>query len=116
MRIAPTRSSRSARYAAAFAAPPVFDRPSPAEAQPVFHRTGARLGIAKPIVVAVDEEVTDGVFSLGGSVRIEGRVEKTSDEEADAYFASRPLESRLGAWASAQGSVLASREALVPDS
>ncbi len=56
------------------AAPPVFDRPSPAEAQPVFHRTGARLGIAKPIVVAADEEVTDGVFSLGGSVRIEGRV------------------------------------------
>jgi hypothetical protein len=54
--------------------PPVFDRPSPAEARPVFHRTGARLGIAKPIVVAADEEVTDGVFSLGGSVRIEGRV------------------------------------------
>lgn len=55
-------------------APPVFNRPSPTEAQPVFHRTGARLGIAKPIVVAADEEVTDGVFSLGGSVRIEGRV------------------------------------------
>lgn len=55
-------------------APPVFDRPSPAEAQPVYHRTGARLGVAKPIVVAEDEEVTDGVFSLGGSVRIEGRV------------------------------------------
>lgn len=55
-------------------APPVFDRPSPAEAQPVFHRTGARLGVAKPIVVAADEEVTDGVFSLGGDVRIEGRV------------------------------------------
>lgn len=55
-------------------APPVFDRPSPAEAQPVFHRTGARLGVAKPIVVAADEEVTDGVFSLGGSVRIDGRV------------------------------------------
>lgn len=55
-------------------APPVFDRPSPDEAQPVFHRTGARIGIAKPIVVAADEEVTDGVFSLGGSVRIEGRV------------------------------------------
>ncbi len=55
-------------------APPVFDRPSAAEAQPVYRRTGARLGVAKPIVVAADEEVTDGVFSLGGSVRIEGRV------------------------------------------
>ncbi len=55
-------------------APPMFDRPSPEEARPVFHRTGARIGIAKPIVVAADEEVTDGVFSLGGAVRIEGRV------------------------------------------
>ena len=55
-------------------APPVFDRPSPAEARPVYRRSGARLGVAKPIVVAADEEVTDGVFSLGGSVRIEGRV------------------------------------------
>lgn len=54
--------------------PPVFDRPSPAEVAPVFRRTGARLGLAKPIVIAADEEVTDGVFSVGGSVRIEGRV------------------------------------------
>ncbi len=59
---------------AAPAAPPVFDRPSPAEAAPVYRRTGARLGVAKPIVVAADEEVTDGVFSVGGPVRIEGRV------------------------------------------
>lgn len=56
------------------APPPVFDRPSPAEATPVFRRTGARLGLAKAIVIAPDEEVTDGVFSLGGSVRVEGRV------------------------------------------
>jgi len=46
-------------------------------------------------------------------VRIEGRVEKTSAEESDAYYASRPLDSRLGAWASPQSQVIASRTVLV---
>jgi pyridoxamine 5'-phosphate oxidase len=46
-------------------------------------------------------------------VRIEGRVERTSVEESDAYYASRPLDSRLGAWASPQSQPIGSRMVLV---
>jgi pyridoxamine 5'-phosphate oxidase len=51
--------------------------------------------------------------SLERVVRIEGRVEKVDAEEADAYFDSRPLGSRIGAWASPQSTEIASRATLV---
>ena len=48
-------------------------------------------------------------------VRIEGRVETTSAEESDAYYRTRPLDSRLGAWASPQSRVIPSRAVLVTE-
>lgn len=50
--------------------------------------------------------------SLERQVRVEGRIEKVTPEESDAYFQVRPLGSRLGAWASPQSRVIADRAEL----
>jgi pyridoxamine 5'-phosphate oxidase len=51
--------------------------------------------------------------ALGRQARIEGPVARTTDAESDAYFASRPWESRIGAWSSHQSQPVASRRALL---
>jgi pyridoxamine 5'-phosphate oxidase len=50
--------------------------------------------------------------SIGEQVRAEGAVELVSDEEADAYFSTRPRPAQLSAWASAQSQTIASRQRL----
>jgi pyridoxamine 5'-phosphate oxidase len=50
---------------------------------------------------------------LGRQVRVEGAVQRVSPEEADAYFATRPRGSQVGAWASTQSAPLPSRETLL---
>jgi pyridoxamine 5'-phosphate oxidase len=52
---------------------------------------------------------------LERTVRIEGRVDKVSAEQSDAYYKSRPLDSRLGAWASPQSEVIRSRAVLLAE-
>lgn len=49
---------------------------------------------------------------LGRQVRIEGSVEKISRKESEEYFQSRPVESKISAWVSAQSRVIESREIL----
>jgi pyridoxamine 5'-phosphate oxidase len=49
---------------------------------------------------------------LGRQVRVEGRVERVSPDESEAYFRTRPLGSRLAAWASPQSRPLSSRAEL----
>lgn len=50
--------------------------------------------------------------NLERQIRVEGRVEKITEEESDNYFFVRPWESRLGAWASEQSEVVESRDVL----
>ena len=53
-----------------------------------------------------------GWLELHRQVRVRGSVERVSDADADAYFASRPRGSRIGAWASPQSRVIAGRDEL----
>ncbi|MFW2333847.1 pyridoxamine 5'-phosphate oxidase [Ilumatobacter sp.] len=62
---------------------------------------------AKPVAAA-----TFAWLDLHRQVRIRGTVERVSDELSDSYFATRPHESQIGAWASPQSEVIADRAEL----
>ena len=51
-------------------------------------------------------------YTLHRQIKIRGTVEKVSPEDSDAYFFTRPRDSRIGAWASDQSQPIESREAL----
>jgi pyridoxamine 5'-phosphate oxidase len=63
--------------------------------------------VANPVAA-----LTFGWLQLHRQVRIRGRVERVGAEESDAYFATRPRGSQLGAWASPQSRPIADRDAL----
>jgi pyridoxamine 5'-phosphate oxidase len=69
---------------------------------------------AKAREIAENPRVALNLFwvQLARQIRINGRVEKTSEKESEEYFHSRPLGSQLGAWASRQSEVIANRAAL----
>jgi pyridoxamine 5'-phosphate oxidase len=52
---------------------------------------------------------------LERQVRIEGKIEKITKEESEAYFNTRPYKSRLGAWASDQSSVIGGRSVIIKE-
>ncbi len=78
---------------------------------PVFytHRTG---GKGRQLAANMRAAANFHWKSLKRQVRFRGPVELVSDAEADAYFASRPRDSRIGAWASLQSQPLESRAVL----
>jgi pyridoxamine 5'-phosphate oxidase len=81
------------------------------EAGLVFY-TNTRSRKGREIAAHPDVALSFWWQPLESQVRFEGRAALVTNAEADEYFASRPRESQLGAWASAQSEKLASRQEL----
>ena len=81
------------------------------ERGPVFY-TNAESAKGRELLTAGKAAALFHWKSLRRQVRIRGLVETVAEEQSDAYFASRPRDSRIGAWASQQSRPLESRFAL----
>jgi pyridoxamine 5'-phosphate oxidase len=68
---------------------------------------------SKQLVEHAQASAVFGWLDLHRQVRVRGRVTRLSDRVSDEYFASRPRESQLGAWASPQSQPIASRDELI---
>jgi pyridoxamine 5'-phosphate oxidase len=68
---------------------------------------------ARELAVNANGALCGHWWSIGEQIRAEGRIELASAAESDAYFATRPRESQISAWASPQSDPIESREALV---
>ena len=66
----------------------------------------------RALAVHPDVAVVFPWYTLHRQIKIRGSVEKVSEAESDAYFDTRPRDSRIGAWASDQSQPIDSREAL----
>ena len=82
------------------------------DAQGLVFYTNNRSRKGRDIAAHPDVSLTFWWPHLESQVRFEGKAAPVSDEEADAYFATRPRLSQLGAWASDQSAPLRSREEL----
>jgi len=82
------------------------------DAQGLVFYTNTRSRKGRDIAAHPDVSLTFWWPHLESQVRFEGKAAPVSDEEADAYFATRPRLSQLGAWASDQSAPLRSREEL----
>ena len=89
------------------------NKPSFADYTSALKQEALTKGYAAELIEPVFASLQFHWVEMERVVRIEGTVEKVSDEESDTYFHSRPLDSRIGAWASPQSQVIDSRTVLV---
>ena len=82
------------------------------DAQGLVFYTNTRSRKGRELAARPDSALTFWWPQLESQVRFEGKAARVSDAEADAYFASRPRVSQLGAWASDQSAPLRARQEL----